>query len=85
VNVVLCTDNTLMSKTTMSREIQLATEHFPGMRNYDPFRRVVLNGFKYSFCPGSTSAKADHVTQASKVLDNVLRKYKVAELFSDDS
>jgi len=66
----------------MSRELQLATENFPAMRNYDLFRRVILNGFKYSFCPGSTNAKAEHVNQASRVLDKVLSKYKVAELFS---
>lgn len=81
INVVLCTDNTLMSKTTLSREFQLATENFAGMRQLESFRRVVLNGFKQAFCPGATSAKAEHVAQASRLLEQVLRKYRAEEHF----
>ena len=48
LSVSLCTDNRLVSNTTVCREFELALEHFA----LDPqaLKSIALNGFEHAFC-----------------------------------
>lgn len=59
MSVSLCTDNRLVSNTTVSRELELAVEHIPMTRGQ--FRNLVIAGFKGSFYPGTYSEKRAYV------------------------
>ena len=59
VSATLCTDNRLISKTTMTKELALAVEAFdmnPGL-----IRNTIIYGFKRSFFPGSYIEKRAYV------------------------
>lgn len=64
LSTTLCTDNRLVSNTTVSREVLLAIRHF-GLTSRE-FRNIIIYGFKRSFYPGSYTKKRDYVR---KVID----------------
>lgn len=73
LSVSLCTDNRLVSNTTVSREIELVFEHAHLTRG--ELKRLVIAGFKGSFFPGSFSEKRKFVQAAASrydALENVL-------------
>ena len=51
MSVSICTDNRLVSNTTVTRELGLVARHFALSRH--TFRNLVTAGFKGSFFPGS--------------------------------
>ncbi len=61
LSVSICTDNRLVSNTTVTQEIMLAVRHL----NLTPreLRNVVIAGFKGSFFPGDYTAKRAYVRQ----------------------
>ena len=59
LSVSLCTDNRLMSDTTVSRELELAVKHLKLSRK--ALRNLVVAGFKGSFFPGSYTQKRAYV------------------------
>ena len=59
LSVSLCTDNRLMSDTTVSRELELAVKHLKLPRK--ALRNLVVAGFKGSFFPGSYTQKRAYV------------------------
>jgi len=69
LSVSLCTDNRLVSRTTVSRELALATEAF--QINSAELRRVILHGFKRSFFPGTYREKRDYVRQVIDYYDTI--------------
>jgi len=69
LSVTLCTDNRLVSRTTVSRELALATEAFN--INSAELRRVILHGFKRSFFPGTYREKRDYVRHVIDYYDMV--------------
>jgi len=69
LSVTLCTDNRLVSQTTVSRELALATEAFK--MNSAELRRVILHGFKRSFFPGTYREKRDYVRHVIDYYDQV--------------
>jgi adenosine deaminase len=69
LSVSLCTDNRLVSRTTVSRELALATEAFS--INSAELRRVILHGFKRSFFPGTYREKRDYVRHVIDYYDIV--------------
>ncbi|MBI5596112.1 MAG: adenosine deaminase family protein [Elusimicrobia bacterium] len=70
LSVSICTDNRLMSNTTVSRELQLVAEHVKLTRHQ--LRNLVVAGFKGSFFPGS------HVEKRAFV-DKVIARYETLE------
>ena len=70
LSVSLCTDNRLMSNTSVSREMELAVEALDISRYH--FRNMVLAGFKGSFFPGSYREKRAYVR-------NVINHYERLE------
>jgi len=73
IATVICTDNRLVSNTTVSREYQLALDNFdiPLKRLKD----IVAYGFKKSFFPGSYVDKREYAKQCLNYFDVVSRKY----------
>ncbi len=67
LSVSLCTDNRLVSNTTVSREIELVAEHAKLTRG--ELKRLVIAGFKGSFFPGSFSEKRKFVQAAAQRYD----------------
>lgn len=67
LSATICTDNRLVSHTTVTRELQLAVEHFdlspPQLRN------LVVAGFKGSFFPGDYRAKRAFVRKVLNRID----------------
>jgi adenosine deaminase len=62
LSVTLCTDNRLVSSTTVTREIMLAVEAFDLDRQ--ALKNLIVYGFKRSFYPGTYLEKRGYVRQA---------------------
>jgi adenosine deaminase len=61
LSVTICTDNRLVSNTTVTDEIMLAVKHLKMTPR--ELRNVVLAGFKGSFFPGTYNEKRAYVRQ----------------------
>jgi adenosine deaminase len=59
LSVSICTDNRLMSDTTVTRELSLVAENIPVTPHQ--FRNLVIAGIKGSFFPGSYTRKRRYV------------------------
>lgn len=69
LSTTLCTDNRLVSNTTVTKEVMLAIEHF-GLSAHE-LKNIVIYGFKRSFFPGSYTAKRDYVRQVIDYYERV--------------
>jgi len=70
LSVSLCTDNRLVSNTTVTQEIAQAVEAF-GL-SADDLRNVIIYGFKRSFFAGTYAAKRAYVRQIIDYYDEVM-------------
>lgn len=73
IATVICTDNRLISNTTVSQEYKLAVDHFP-----IPLKRlkdIVAYGFKKNFFPGNYIEKRAYAKHALEYFDQVAKKY----------
>lgn len=75
LSVTLCTDNRLVSGTTVSRELKLATEAF----SISPaeIRNTILHGFKRSFYPGTYLEKRAYVRQIIDYYDSIMAQHGI--------
>eukprot|EP00658_Telonema_sp_P-2_P016764 TRINITY_DN16496_c0_g1_i5.p1 TRINITY_DN16496_c0_g1~~TRINITY_DN16496_c0_g1_i5.p1 ORF type:complete len:362 (+),score=78.02 TRINITY_DN16496_c0_g1_i5:90-1088(+) len=75
IQVSICTDNRLVSSTSVVQELVKVIEAF----DLSPvqLRRVVLCGFKSSFYPGSWSCKRDYLRQIMDFYDTVAQRHGV--------
>ena len=71
LSVTLCTDNRLMSRTTVTKEIASACKAFN--LSQDDLRNVIIYGFKRSFYPGSYLEKRAYVRRVIDYYDDVMR------------
>ena len=76
LSIALCTDNRLVSRTTVSREIAQACDAF----NIGPreLRNLVIYGFKRSFFPESYREKRAYVRQVIDYYDKVCAEHGVS-------
>ena len=70
LSVSICTDNRLMSNTSVIKELQLAVDELSISQK--TFRNLIVAGFKGSFFPGSYSEKRAYVRR-------VLNRYEALE------
>ncbi|MEK7382341.1 MAG: adenosine deaminase family protein [Elusimicrobiota bacterium] len=64
LSISVCTDNRLISNTTVSRELELVVKHAGLTR--EQLRKLVVAGFKGSFFPGSHNDKRTFVAAVLK-------------------
>ncbi len=69
LSVAICTDNRLVSNTTVSREILLAIENFD--IDYKNLKDILIYGFKRSFFPGKYTEKRKYVRKVLNYLKKV--------------
>jgi len=76
LSVSLCTDNRLVSQTSVSEEIELAIKNF----EIGPaaLRNMIVYGFKRSFFPGTYVEKRDYVRGIIDHYERVCKKHGVA-------
>jgi len=69
LSATLCTDNRLVSHTTVTREYQLATAAFAMTEKQ--LRNTIIYGFKRSFFPGTYAEKRAYVRQVIDFYEHV--------------
>ncbi len=75
LSVTLCTDNRLVSRTTMTREIAQACKAF--RISAKDLRNLIIYGFKRSFYPGTYAEKRRYVRQIIDFYDRVAAEHGV--------
>ncbi len=75
MSVAICTDNRLVSHTTVTRELELAVRH--ARITPRELRDIVIHGFKRSFYPGSYAEKRSYVRQVIDECDGVLARHGI--------
>lgn len=73
LSTTFCTDNRLVSNTTVSKEIELAAQHFD--LSPERLRHLIIYGFKRSFFPGSYLEKRQYVRQIIDYCDKVEKEH----------
>ena len=82
--VSLCTDNRLVSNTTVVKELLLAIEHFA--LTPTELKTIILEGFKRSFFPGTYLQKRNYVSRVIHYYEHIERKYGLHDWYlSSDS
>jgi len=72
LSCTLCTDNRLVSHTTVTREIQLALSELH--LSTQALRDLIIYGFKRSFYPGDYREKREYVRQVVNYYDGLMKQ-----------
>jgi adenosine deaminase len=73
LSTTICTDNRLVSNTTVTRELTLAVRHLDvGPRD---LKSIIVYGFKRSFMPGTYLRKRKYVRQIIDYYEAIERKF----------
>ncbi len=75
LSTTLCTDNRLVSNTTVTNEMMLAVRHF-GLAASE-VRDIIIYGFKRSFFPGSYIEKRAYVRRIIDFYDEVAERHEL--------
>ncbi len=73
LSVSICTDNRLVSNTSVSQELELVIENFSVSERQ--LRNLIIAGFKGSFFPGSYNEKRTYVRQAIDQYDRLRSEF----------
>jgi len=73
LSVSICTDNRLVSRTTVSQELERITSAFPV--SHAQFRNMIAAGFKGSFFSGGYSRKRQYVRRMLECYDACVQRY----------
>ena len=73
LSATLCTDNRLVSHTSVSREIRLAVDAFS--IDLDQLRHTIIYGFKRSFFPGTYTEKRAYVRQVIDYYQRIIEEH----------
>lgn len=73
LSTTICTDNRLVSNTTVTRELRLAVDHL-GLTRHD-LKSIVIYGFKRGFFPGSYLRKRQYVREVIDYYETVERRH----------
>ncbi len=73
MSLTICTDNRLVSDTTVTREFQLAVNHFDIPIKH--LKDIVAYGYKKSFYPGEYIEKRNWAKKAMLYFDEVAKKH----------
>lgn len=73
LSVSICTDNRLVSRTTVSQELERITTAFP--ISHSQFRNIIVAGFKGGFFPGGYSRKRQYVRRMLECYDACVLKH----------
>ncbi len=74
MSVTFCTDNRLVSHTTVTDEIELAAKNFP--IDSKKLKDLIIYGFKRSFFPGNYLEKRKYVRGIIDYYDKVEKEFK---------
>ena len=75
LSTTLCTDNRLISNTTVTNEVQLAVETFD--IDHDELKDIIIYGFKRSFYPGSYNEKRAYVRSIIDYYEALEKKHGI--------
>lgn len=75
LSVTLCTDNRLVSHTTVCREVELAVKNFDIDNNM--LKNIIAYGFKRSFFYGSYTDKRKYVRKCINYYEKISSKYGI--------
>ena len=76
LSVTLCTDNRLVSNTTVCQEYQLAIDHFP--IDAATLKDIAIRGFKRSFYYHSYQEKKAYLSRVVAYYDAVAKSFSIA-------
>lgn len=75
LSTTICTDNRLVSRTTISRELKLAVDHF-GLSNR-VLKSIIIYGFKRSFFPKDYRQKRIYVRRVIDYYKEIEHKHNI--------
>ena len=77
----ICTDNRLVSNTTVTKELGLVIDNFA--LSPHELKNIIIYGFKRSFYPGSYIEKRTWVRKVIDLYDKIAQEHKATGDFWD--